>query len=868
MAFTTSTVYLDPDSYITEVVNPTGLNISSIPFAPCVIGTGSRDYVENDEKVIRGLVRDESAAFAAGPPGDYYVTLANRALRKREVFDLKRTLAGIESSVPDAYWQFEPATVTGSGFSAALDISAGVALTVEIDGIEPVTMVFVHNVALNTPPEVTVYGRQITVGGDDSYWGDATPAVANVITAINDGLNAATGLGFSATHAYATNASGQIKITSALTEADANFYASDVKISAGFASSALVSWFGAALEADTVVTMDSAYYNVSATYAIDYVALDTTTDGLLQTNISRVQRIGTSAGASNYKEVTDWQLVTDEIDWDQGVAAEITGVDIGASSVDLTTGSNSVYEIKLRLDDKTGTETGSATITVDLVAATPWAAAGPHDQPFNTVTDGSPSSVTLATIVRNINAFAAAEFGPTYATVASLSSNTIVMTSPTESARSHVNVLTSGTSTNAVQLFGRSTWNGVAGSFGSGAKPSDGTTYFATYARDRDSEDYDVPQMYFSPEDARAQLGDPSASVEGYNPLAIAVQLAFRNGAPSVYSVQIDDTSPGDPTPSELLSALDGAGTVSGATEIVVVGDIGTRLETVLSCIEHLEVQNGPVEKHPRRYFHGMAADTPIGSRDLVASLVGRSTRTMQVAANSVARGRMFHVVAPQLAGVSMDVVLDDSSEVTIDVDSNFLAVAIAAMRCAFTNPWETLSGGRRFVQGFNVRDITQPWTPTQRRFMAGQGCLVVTYEGGRLLVLDAMSTEGGGGNLDKFKVDSTSYQKDVITTKVNQALKTNIVGLVPFDIASFLIDIKLVIESVLVKEIGPTIGPYRDSAGNVRPLNIRTDIRVVQSTTSNTTYLFNYWYNLRYPALYLFGTYSVDAPAFSAAAA
>lgn len=859
MAFTSSTAYLDPDSYITEVVNPTGLNISTLPFAPCIIGTGSRSKTAYDEQVIRGLVEDEAISWTAGPPGDYNVTLANRALRKREVFDLKRTLNGVEASVPDDYWTFEPATVTGSGFAAASISGVGKAITVEADGLGKVTVILVHDSAA---ADVTVYGRQVTVSGDDTYWGAGatSPTVANVVAGINDGLNAMAALGFSATHAYATVSGGQIVMTSALTEADENFADSDMKVTAGFANSGLVSWFGGALEADTMVTMDTAYYNASATYAADYVALDTTTDGLENTSVDRVRLVGVAKGDSFYRDVRDWQLVSDEIDWDQGVAAEITGVDQGGASATLSGGTN----IQMRVDGLVAAETGGQTITVDVSAATAWANAGPYDQPYNTVTDASPT--TLANIVQNINAYLAAEFGPGYASVASVSGNTVVLTSPTESNVSSLNVLKSGTSTAATVLFGRTSFAGINGTVGTGQKPADGTTYFVTYDYERPSTDYDVPQQYFSNDDARIQLGDPSASVDGYNPLAIAVQLAFKNGAPIVYSVQIDDSTAGDPTPSEVASALDGAGTISGATEIIVVGDVGTRLETVNECISHLEVQNGPVEKHPRRYFHGMAANTIIGSRDVVNSLVGRSTRTMQVAANSVARGRMFHVVGPQLAGISLTVSLDDGSEVTIPVDSNFLAVAVAALRCGLDAPWQTLVN-RTIAGAWDISSITAPWKPSQRRFMAGQGCLVVSFEGGALRILDPLSTEGGGGNLDKFKVDSTSYQKDVITTKVNQALKTNIVGLVPLDIASFLLDIKLVIESVLVREIGPTIGPYRDDTGNVRPLNIRTDIRVVQSSTSNTTYLFNYWYNLRYPALYLFGSYSVDAPAFSVAA-
>jgi hypothetical protein len=224
----------------------------------------------------------------------------------------------------------------------------------------------------------------------------------------------------------------------------------------------------------------------------------------------------------------------------------------------------------------------------------------------------------------------------------------------------------------------------------------------------------------------------------------------------------------------------------------------------------------------------------------------------------------MFLIAPPQQSGVSYTVRFEDGQEASIALDGTYLATAVAAARTALPSPAETLT--RRTLSGFNISDITTPWKPAERRLLAGQGVFVITYDAGLFRMLDALSTEGGGGGMEAFKVDSTSYQKDIIVTKVNQALDANIVGIVPFDLASFILDIKLVIQGVIASEIGKgTIGPYRDRAtGTIRPIDLKTDIRVAQNVNVQTEFNFAYWFNLRYPALRLLGEYSVDNPFFA----
>jgi len=80
-----------------------------------------------------------------------------------------------------------------------------------------------------------------------------------------------------------------------------------------------------------------------------------------------------------------------------------------------------------------------------------------------------------------------------------------------------------------------------------------------------------------------------------------------------------------------------------------------------------------------------------------------------------------------------------------------------------------------------------------------------------------------------------------------------------------FLWDIKSAIMLVLKAGIADgVVAPYTDEDGITREIDTTKDIEVRRDTQDATKYLFKYWYNLRYPAKRLFGTYTVDTPFYS----
>lgn len=837
--------YLDPGVYIQEVIVPGALSIATVPFRPVVIAHGSRARRAINEAITRALIEDEALTVAGSSP--HTATLAELGDRRVQ----NTTVYADDAVLPDAAISFRAAVITGTlaGPFGAIPGPTGStqAITIELDGKIPVHMIFNDSGGATT---VSVVGAQITVG----YNFAASATRADFAAAINAGLNAASALGYGAAYAnVASDATTGIRITSPISTA-----ASHVKVSPCIATgtSITATIFGAAtLETETVVQIADAHYDAAAVYSIDYIAVYDKQDGLEQDDVLDVLKVGSFHNVGNFVEDVSWSEavpVSDiVIDWNNtdaaGVITRATHVSAVAENYALPA---SPANIRLSIDGKAAVTFDLRSVALTSPAVLGYAPAG--------------ASAAAADIANNINAVLAADaaYGARYNAVADTvtvgSSVYLRLRSPNDTTSSSIAILQPTTGNNATQaVFGLVSPQTLTVT-GIGTRPSVGSVYFVTYEYERPASDYNTPRTFFTPDSAWAQVG-PVASD---NPLAIATDIAFRNGASSLMLIQVDDeTSPGSPTRQEYLDALDAAATRSTATDIII---LSTALETQTDLMEHVETQSSITEKNYRRGWFGMARGTAVGDVDTPDSYVFRAAQTLQVAADSPARGRLILVSSPGPEGINKTIVLEDGSSEVLELDSTYLAVACAARLSSFASPADALV--RKNIGGFDVsEDDFTPWLRAERGLLASQGTTVVTFDAGRLVLLDPITTEAGGGGLISFAQISTSTQKDNLTRKIDAALDSNIVGIVPTDLASFIIDIKLVIMNVINAEIGAgSIGPYRDENGATRPLDPIQDIVVEQSATNQTQFSFKYFFSLRYPALRLLGEYSVDNPFFS----
>jgi len=274
--------------------------------------------------------------------------------------------------------------------------------------------------------------------------------------------------------------------------------------------------------------------------------------------------------------------------------------------------------------------------------------------------------------------------------------------------------------------------------------------------------------------------------------------------------------------------------------------------------LTHVTNESSITEKNYRRGWYGMAQNTAVGDIDSPGTFVYAAQVTLQVPPDSPGRGRSI-ISAP--SNVSSDITFADGTDQIIPLDSTYLGVACAALMTSFINLATSLL--RKTIVGFDIPSF-QTYQKAERRMLASNGVNVVTVEGGQFVLTDPVTTEQGAGNLREFTEINAMVQKDNTTRTVDQTLNTNVVGIVPSDLADFINDIKGFISLALTSLIAAgDIGPYVDANGNTRDINLQTDMQVFQSPTDPTQFIFRYFYNLRYVAKRLFGDYSVDNPFF-----
>lgn len=812
--------YVDPGVLIGEVIVPAGISVATVPDILGIVATGNRKKRSTNETVQRGRISDEGLTLAGVSP--HTATLVNRGDRRLSNTTIRRTLNNQTVDLPDSAVSYLAALLQGN-VVGPVDISVNNAIALKMDSGKVITMTFTDGVAaVNISGTLVEVTTPLTTGG-------TAATMAEIADGINAGLAAADVLGYGA--AYATvatvNATGLL-LTSPLSDPY-----SDVQVLEPFTNDATATiGFSTPDKAATVLQVADAFYDGNAVYEADYVALDSVIDALENT-ATRAIRVGYFAGVRSFTEPVDYLLTGGAIDWSPDNAATFTGAN--TETFDLSTNDT----LRLAFD-------GKAAINIDLV--------GLGTPPPGYADPATPATATAAEIANNINAIFATHgsYGPLYKDVASDVGGKLTLTSPSEGLASDIEIAEPASNDATTEIFGLASSQLPYIVMGTGNTPATGSLYFVTYEYERPTEDYNTPKRYFS-EDAMVQDLTP---VSSENRLSMLGQIAFDNDAPSIVVSQVNDLStPGFPTVNEVADGLEGLERTSVVTDVAIDD---TRLNSQVLLLAHVENQSSPTEKQYRTGWFGMPVGTEVGDKDTPDTFVYRAAVTLQVPPDSPGRGRLF-LVAP--TGVQRVITNEDGTSATLTLDSNALAVAVAAKHTSFTSPAISLAG--KTIIGFDVNTFPT-YLKAERAQLASNGTCVVTNKGGRLELLDPVSTEAGGGKLPQFTYRSLSSQKDNVTRAVDQAIDRNLRGIVPDDLADFIFDIKVIIGAVLTSLIeSGAIGPFRDANGVSRDIDLSKDVQAEQSKTDPTKFFFRYFFFLRYPALRFFGEFSVDNPFF-----
>lgn len=796
-------VYTDPGTYQSEVLNPTSLALSSLNSLLTIIGTAPRVKQAINEPVRRGQVKDETLSFSATLP--YRATLVNKGNRRKQDTQIYRNT----DLLPDGAYSYVPASLTGPNLGAGLVIAANSYITLNLDGLGWIPI-------------------PLTAG--------ATQTAALIATDINTALAADVRYGV-AYSAVAAASLGAVVLTSPQTNAtsDLRFIATPpATVTGTIDSTTAVFGVTAPYIAPTVIELVTDYYSGVATYSASYIAVNTLLDPLVNTGVQIIKKVGLYANVTSFAQPADYTLNGNSVDWATNTQVTTTSL---SGPFDTSTANNLYLAIN-----------GLSAIIVALPI-------------------GAAINATQVALAINQALIASSAYGPLYGAVASVSGAKVVLTAPNQFTDQPVAQGANSTieffATPASALF---TVFGIAASStpyqitGSASQPVVGATYFATYAYTRPASDYnvaDAAHIFTTSQDALNYCGELNAANLSMNQLGMAAEIAFENGAPRVMLIQVDDsTMPGLPSINQVKAAIDAAKDNDAITDMVV---LDTRLSVQTYLMNHITNQSSILEKGYRVGWFGMARNTPVGDRDTADSFVYRSMVTLQVPPDSPGRGRMI-LTAP--ANVAKTFRMADGSDQKTQLNSTYVAAACAALQTSFLSVATSLL--RKTVVGFDLDDF-QVYTKAERRTLASNGVNVVTLVGGRLVLTDPVTTEQGAGNVVEFIEPSAIAQKDRVSRVVDQVIDTNLVGIVPSDIADFVNEIKgylaLAIRSLI--ESGD-IARFKNADGTARDIDLSKDMQVYQSPTDPRTFRFRYYYNLKYPAKRFFGEYSVDNPFFS----
>lgn len=826
------TSYVDPGTYVRQRIQPGSITVST-DRTLCIVAIAPRTRRTSDEAVIRGKVYDETLTVASSSP--HIATLLNVSNRDRNQATLYRngTALGLGA------WGFNAASLTGAAMGAIVDVSfdTGTAqyFTISLDGKSPVV--------IDLDAAVTA------IGGDPAF-----ATATNIVAAINYELGNALGSYYTvygSDYASVASKSGVSPNEILSLESPITTPSSDIKLlmspdQSNDASREISGnvWLpmpypGQAVQAETSIFISDSFYTSSAVYTIDYVSVDVLVDPLANatstTPLSSIVSVGSFPGGSSYTENYDYEKTSNYVDWDVSAIWSQATVN---SLVGPFTGTGTDLKIGVN---------GLTPITV-------------------TLTTGLPNPIA-PDVIEDINAAFAASpiYGPTYAFFARIGAQVVLeapswaVNFPTSKGAASTITFYEGATSGVTDIFGITSTSLPYEVRGVGNRPYFGTVYYASYDYTRASTDYDLPVQVFNPDQLYDFTSPLTASNYISNKAAIAGEIAFENGVPSLYITLINDsTSEGSPTPTQVNSAIDVCAEKTGITDVVV---INTDVDQAVHLMNHVANMSSITEKKYRRGWFGMARDTSIGDPDTPDTFVYWSTNVLQPGPTSSGRGRLL-LCAPSKADRILT--LEDGSEVTVELDGSYIACADAALSVSLPNASDALLN--RSIVGFVTNDGTfETYLDAERRILASNGVNVNSLIASQIKLTDPLTTEAGGAKVIEFAEPSSSSQKDAVTRSVESVVSQNLVGVVPDDLSDFIVDIKdWVAKAIKANISNKTIAPYRNPDGSTRDINLMTDIMAYQDESDPRSFIFKYWYNLKYVAKRFFGEFSVDNPFFT----
>lgn len=378
------------------------------------------------------------------------------------------------------------------------------------------------------------------------------------------------------------------------------------------------------------------------------------------------------------------------------------------------------------------------------------------------------------------------------------------------------------------------------------AEPNPGDLYYITANYLRPDNYYNEPILLTSKSTAREFLA-PAATD---NDLYIMSEIAWENDVDAFYIVQVKD-SDGDGVYSNLdyHNAIDATVAPARIADIVVLN----KWSVTSYLLQHINQMSDPFKRRHRLGWFGMPKDTPIGTTELMNSLVYTSKRTLQVYGDTTAHGT--RILVGSTYG-KREIQLQNNVVAEVTVDGSFVAGALAAMTTGFNSPATTIL--HKYIGGFTFLQTYGDIESIENNTLGNANIIYFTDRGSGVYRIEEDYT------VDTYSDDIESImnmqQKQYVTRTMVYQLTNALVGTVtPSSEAGVILlagKISEVLNSLIAEGI---IAQYQDEDGNVRDLSHDLDIDVWADTSDKTKLHFVYAYYLQGVIKRLFGVYTVD---------
>lgn len=382
------------------------------------------------------------------------------------------------------------------------------------------------------------------------------------------------------------------------------------------------------------------------------------------------------------------------------------------------------------------------------------------------------------------------------------------------------------------------------------AEPDPGQTYYLTAKFLRPAESYNTPTLILERQDGRNALAPASLD----NHLYIMNELAWDNGVPGLYYVQVQDPDEdGVYTDADFNEAIIASEAPRRVTDIIVL----SQWSSLGSALNSVTRMNDPFERRERLLWVGAPIGTPIGDAETPDSIVYTAKNTLQVFGNNPAHGTRIIVGSTE---ATKEIRLEDGTTVTATVDGSFIAGALASLAASFQDPGETVL--RRTLGGFNTLetygDIEDP-----RNLTLGAGQVIFfTDQGGSVFRIEEDVTVDSFA--DDFKNINAMLQKQFVVKNIRTQVDGALIGVVvPSAQAGIGLIKGFVVGAVNSLVTRGIVARFQDDAGNERTIDPDADVVVFRDDTDPTLYHFFFAFWCKSTVKRILGLYSVNSNDF-----